>query len=139
MYVCFCFFLFFVCFFFLLEIEFFNDILLCLTISAELMKLKFVRRLSSVCVAIISRPTGRNSFKFGFLVAFGHSPGGLLNFEGNPFPDFLIRFCSFFVNLGPYGSKNLKRLLPLQITVKRFQTSHEFSSHWSSQNCFCHF
>ena len=38
------------------------------------------------------------------------------------------------VNMGPYGSENLKTLLLLQILVKCFQTWNEFCSHWSSQN-----
>ena len=39
-----------------------------------------------------------------------------------------------FVNMGPYGSENLKMRLLLQIAAERFQTFPEFSSQWSSQN-----
>ena len=36
--------------------------------------------------------------------------------------------------MGPYGSKNFKILLLLQIAAEGFETCPEFSSHWSSQN-----
>ncbi len=43
------------------------------------------------------------------------------------FFDFL-RIFFVFVNMGPYGSKNLKTLLFLQIVAESFQTFPEFSS-----------
>ncbi len=46
----------------------------------------------------------------------------------------LAIFLFVFVNMGPYGNKNLKTLLLLQITAKSFETCPEFSSQWSSQD-----
>ncbi len=54
-------------------------------------------------------------------------------FEKKFFLDFLWIFF-VFVNMGPYGSENLKTLLLLQIAAKSFQTFPEFSPQWSSQN-----
>ncbi len=48
--------------------------------SAEFMKLKFVRRMSvplPVRVAIISEPNARISFKFWLLLPLGHTLGEL--------------------------------------------------------------
>ena len=46
-------------------------------------------------------------------------------------------FFFVFVNMGPYGSQNFKRLLLPQITFESFQTFSEFSSERSSQKyCF---
>ncbi len=44
-----------------------------------------------------------------------------------------LRVFFVFVNMGSYGSENLKTLLLLQIAAKRFETFPEFSSQWSSQ------
>ncbi len=52
------------------------------------------------------------------------------------FFDFLGFFFFVFVNMGPYGSQNFKRLLLPQITFESFQTLSEISSQWSSQK-FC--
>ncbi len=41
--------------------------------------------------------------------------------------DFL-RIFFVFINMGPYGSKNFKTLLLLQIAAESFQTFPEFSS-----------
>ncbi len=48
-------------------------------------------------------------------------------FEKKIFFDFL-RIFFVFVNMGPYGSKNFKTLLLLQIAAESFQTFPEFSS-----------
>ncbi len=48
-------------------------------------------------------------------------------FEKKFFVDFL-RIFFVFVNMGPYGSKNFKTLLLLQIAALSFQTFPEFSS-----------
>ncbi len=41
--------------------------------------------------------------------------------------------------MGPYGSKNFKTLLLLQIAAQSFETCPEFSSQWSLQNYFWDF
>ncbi len=92
------------------------------------MKSKFVRRPSvrpsSVRVAIISEVNARISFKFYLWLPLDHTLGYFI----------FLRIFFVFVNMGPYGIKNFKTLLLLQIAAKSFQTFPEFSSYWSSQN-----
>ncbi len=101
--------------------------------SAELMKSKFVR-LSVV------RLWHRLSLKLLLGLVSNFSCG----FPWAICPDVFFRLkkkkIEFFPNvfvfvnmMGPYGSKNFKTLLLLQITAKSFETCPEFSSQWSSQ------
>ncbi len=75
--------------------------------SAELMKLNFVRRPSIVHLCC-------NFWKQLFFRSFTN-----------------IFIFFIFINIGPYGSKNAATPT---ITAKSFQTFPEFSSQWSSQN-----
>ena len=104
--------------------------------SAELMKSKCVRRLSSVRrppsvrVVIISEPNARISFKFWLLLPLTHTLGCFFNFW-ILFKIFL-RIFFVFLCMAPYGSQNFKTLLPLQIAAESFQTFSECSSQWST-------
>ncbi len=86
-------------------------------------------RPSVVRVGIISEPNARISFKFHLWLLFDY-------YNNHFFILFLfifLRIFFVFVNMGPYGSKNFKTLLLLQIAAESFQTFPEFSSQWSSQ------
>ena len=101
--------------------------------SAELMKSKFVRHRSvrrSSVESIISEPIAWISFKYWFLLSLGHMPRYIL--IKKMILEFLWIFF-VFVNMGPYGSKNLKTLLLSQITFESFQTFSEISSELSKQ------
>ncbi len=65
-----------------------------------------------------------SNFSCGFPWAI--RPDGFWIFEKKFFLDFL-RIYFVFVNMGPYGSKNFKMLLLLQIAAESFQTFPEFS------------
>ena len=105
---------------------------LCL---AGLMKSKFVRRPSVVCVTIISGPNLPTSFKFQLLLPLGHTLGHFFFLNFYPHPNFeFLTIMFFLVNMGPYRSKYFKRLLLRQITAENFKTSSELSCQWSSQN-----
>ncbi len=95
---------------------------LCLTLSAEFMKSKFVRR-PSVLVTIISEPNARISVKFWLLLPLGYTLG-----HGKKWGRRYFRIFFVFVNIAPYGSKSFKTLLVLQIVAESFQTFPEFSS-----------
>ncbi len=90
---------------------------------------------SSVRVTIIYEPSARISSKFWLLLPLGHTLNRFLsswNF------DFLQIFFIFF-NMRPYGSRNFKTLLLLQIATKSCQTFTKFSSQRSSQNYVYYF
>ncbi len=100
---------------------------------AEPMKSKFVHHLSSVVrVAIIPVPIGQISVKFQLLLALGHTPRLWMFEKKTAFPNF-SQFCFVFVNLGPYGSKNFKTLVLIQINFESVEAFSEFASQWSSQ------
>ncbi len=87
--------------------------------SAELMKPKFVRP----------------SFRLWNQLFLKLLHASFSNFSGGfpwAFFFFFFKFWFFyefyFVNMGPYGSKNFKTLLLLQIAAESFQTFPEFSS-----------
>ena len=108
---------------------------LCLTMSAQLMKSKFVHRPSivrpSVCQLSLNLMHGLlSNFSCGFPWAIRSDFFWI--FEKKFFFDFL-RIFFVFVNMGPNGSENFKTLL-LQIVAKCFETCPEFFSQWSSQN-----
>ncbi len=92
-------------------------------------------RLHSQCVlALFSEPIKCISFKFQFWVDLV-SQGGNGHFwkKNYVFWFFSVNF-SIFVNLIPYGSKNVT---PSSNQFESFQTFSEFSSPWSSQKyCF---
>ncbi len=102
------------------EIELFLALLVYVCMSAEIMNSKFVRhRPSSARVAIISQPT-RISFKFWFLPPLGHTLRQFIFFRKKKLVGDFVRIFLVFVNMGPYGSKNFKTLLLVQITAKKF-------------------
>ncbi len=78
--------------------------------------------------SIISEVTAWISFKFHLWLPLGHMPRC---FFQKFFFDFL-RIFFIFVNMGPYGSQNIKMLLLPQITFASFQTFSVISE-WSSQ------
>ena len=100
--------------------------------SAERMKSKFVRRLSSVvCRPSSVRPSmsqlSLNLLQW-FLSNFGCCFSWAIRsevywmFEKNCFTIFFV-----YVNMGPNGRDNFKTLLLLQIAAKSFETCSEFS------------
>ena len=89
-----------------------------LTMSAEFIKSKFVRRPSvcpSVHVAIICKPNARISFKFWLLLWALRSD---VFFKCGH----ILRIFFVFVNMGPHGSETFETPLLLQITAESFQT-----------------
>ncbi len=101
--------------------------------SAELMKSKFVRR-PSVCGIDYLWSYCMDYFQILVVASPGQYAQTFFSFlKKKKFFNFLWIFF-VFVNMGPYGSKNFKTLLLLQITAESFQTFPEFSSQWSSQN-----
>ncbi len=109
--------------------------------SAELMKSKFVRRLSSVVHLSVCGIDYLWSYCMDFFqILVVASPGPYAqtfsSFLKKTFSDFL-RIFFVFVNMGPYGSKTFKTLLLPQKAFESFQTFLEFSSQWCSQKyCF---
>ncbi len=93
-----------------------------------------VVRPSVVCVTNISERNAQISFEFWLRLPWlGHTFFEF--FKKNPTFSDVLRIFFVFINIGPYGSENLKTLL-LQIAAESFQTFPEFSSQWSSQNYF---
>ncbi len=100
------------------------------------MESQFVCRLSSVLPPSVVRPSVSqyiiselNDF-FQILVVASSGLYARMFFEFLKTIFFLIflRIFFVFVNMGPYGSENFKRLLLLQIAAESSQTFPEFSS-----------
>ncbi len=106
-------------------------ILALVTLSAGLEKLKFTRRPSIRPSSIRLWHQLSLNLLHWFLSKFScYCPGPygqrFLNFwNTNVFFLFFTKFF-VFVNVGPYGSKNFKTLLLLQITFASFQTFSDF-------------
>ncbi len=89
-----------------------NAFYLCLTMSAEFMKSKFVRRLSSVRVAIISEPNARISFKFWLLLPLSHTLGRVLNFWKKNLYLIFYEYFSFSLTGDRIGAQISKNATP---------------------------
>ncbi len=83
-------------------------------------------------VAIISELNARISFSFSYGFPWAIPSDIFWIFEKRN--SIFLRIFFVFVNMGPYGGKNFKTILLLQIAADSFQTFPEFSSQWSSQN-----
>ncbi len=83
-----------------------NYLFKSLTMSAELMKSQIVCRPSYVCVAIISEPNARISFKFWLLLPLGHMLGPFLIKKNNIFIFyFFYEYFSFSLTWDPVHAK----------------------------------
>ncbi len=112
-------------------------VLVCLTMSKELMKSKFVRRPSGCGIDYLR--TCRMDF---CQILFFACPGPYFRTVFLFVSLFFLMFVKkkafsdclrYFVNMGPYGSKDVKTLLLPQITFE----SSEFSSQMPARNyCF---
>ncbi len=94
--------------------------------SAELMKSKFVRcpsvRPSSVCVAVISEPNPRISFKFHLWLLLDYSQNQFFLFLKKTF-FFLIfyEYFSFSLTWDPMGAKISKRYSTYKLQLMAFK------------------